>query len=156
MTSMRNISLIFLLLLGACDVNNIDIQKDYTDHRDKCQELAEAKLPYFVQGVEKMGEADKKSHLFSLFKNCMQNKGWAMGKDVAAPAPTAADVIGEAGWRKFDYGVGAGSAGEAAPQQPQNTSQKSNPPKPLMDPAGLPAIGAPQKRPAVTPRDIHY
>lgn len=83
-----------LFLLSAC-VETSSTQRGYVEARDDCRSYSEARLS--LPSADK----DDKTRLLSLFAECMNKRGWAVGapgdkpKEERAPQQAAAPVIVE-------------------------------------------------------------
>jgi hypothetical protein len=67
------LSLVGMFFLSAC-VETTTTQRGYADARDDCRAYSEARI-----SLPSEKEKDEKSRLLSLFAECMNKKGWAVG-----------------------------------------------------------------------------
>ncbi len=69
-------TIIFLsLALTAC-TDTTEIQRGYVDLRDKCREMSELKLDFYIKSQKDLNAKDKNAELTTLFSDCMFSQGW--------------------------------------------------------------------------------
>jgi len=72
---MKKIILFSVIILTAC-TDTTEIQRDYVDFRDKCREISELKLEFYIKSQKGLSTKDKNAQLTTIFSDCMFSQGW--------------------------------------------------------------------------------